>query len=245
MFSMKHSHTSFSPVGTPFSDCTVGELVAARPGRSRIFEIYGIDFCCGGGRTLREACKGKGVSLDAVVEQLEAETAGKPAPVHNPAELPLHELCSYIVETHHGYLRRELPRLHAMSARVAQVHGSHTPALKEVFEVFTGLEQELTNHIFKEEQILFPAIAAISRGESEPMMLDGPISCMIHEHDDAGTALARLRALTDGFQPPADACNTYRALFAGLHELEEDLHRHIHLENSVLFPASREFTVPA
>jgi regulator of cell morphogenesis and NO signaling len=242
---MKHSSIAISPAGTPVDACTVGELVAARPGRSRIFQSHGIDFCCQGARTLREACERKGVALDTVVEQLEAELAVKSDAGPNPAELPPPELCAYIIETHHDYLRRELPRLHAMSARVAQVHGGHTPSLNEVFEVFTGLEQELSSHIVKEEQILFPAISAMSRGESVPMPLDGPIACMMHEHDDAGEALGRLHELTGGFQPPADACNTYRALFAGLQDLEQDLHTHIHLENSVLFPAARKLAEPA
>lgn len=236
---MSHSQIIFSPAGTSILERTVGELVAERPGRSRIFQAANIDFCCQGSRTLREACQHKGIAAEPLVEQLEAELADKQAPAQNPAELPPQELITHIVTTHHGYLRRELPRLHTMCERVAHVHGGHTPSLVEVFEVFRGMEDELNTHIMKEEQILFPAITALSRNESIPMSLDGPISCMMHEHEDAGAALARMRELTRGFQPPADACNTYRALFAGLAELEEDLHRHIHLENSVLFPVAQ------
>lgn len=234
---MSHKPNVYSPPGTPLNDRTVGELVAERPGRSRVFQAFNIDFCCQGGRTLREACERRGVALEAVVEQLEAESADKTAPARNPAELPVPELVAYIVETHHGYLRRELPRLHAMSQRVAHVHGGHTPSLIEVFEVFEGMAAELASHIMKEEEVLFPAIVAMSRGEPPPGDLGAPITCMIHEHEDTGAALARLRELTHGFHPPADACNTYRALFAGLHDLEEDVHRHIHLENTVLFPS--------
>lgn len=204
-----------------------------------MFHDFHIDFCCQGGRTLREACERKGLAVASVVEQLEAEPADRAAPVRNPAGLPPPELATHIVETHHGFLRRELPRLHAMSERVAQVHGGHTPSLIEMFHVYTGMEAELASHMMKEEQILFPALVAMSRGEAGPLALDGPIACMIHEHEEVGTALVRLRELSHGFQPPADACNTYRALFAGLHDLEEDLHRHIHLENAVLFPMAR------
>lgn len=239
---MSHHPNVISPAGTPLLERTVGELVAERPGRSRVFQAFKIDFCCQGGRTLREVCERKGVAPDTVVEQLEAELSEKAAAAQNPAELPLRELVDYIVETHHGFLRRELPRLHAMSERVAHVHGGHTPSLVEIFGVFTGLAAELAEHIMKEEQVLFPAIVALSQSEPAPPTLDGPIACMIHEHEDAGAALARLRELSGGFQPPADACNTYRALFAGLHDLEEDLHRHIHLENSVLFPAAQALT---
>jgi len=238
---MSHQQNIVSPEGTPLADRTVGELVAERPGRSRVFQSFQIDFCCQGSRTLGEACERIGIALTAVVEQLEAEMVEAVGPQQNPAGLPPHELADYIVATHHAFLRREFPRLRAMSERVAHVHGGHTPALVEVFEVYRGLEAELTSHMMKEEQILFPAVSAMSRGESGPVALDGPIACMIHEHDDAGTALARLNELTGGYQPPSDACNTYRALFAGLADLEEDLHRHIHLENSVLFPAAEAF----
>jgi regulator of cell morphogenesis and NO signaling len=233
---MSHHPNMISPEGTPFTGRTVGELVAERPGRSRVFQSFGIDFCCQGGRKLAEACERKGVSVDGVIEHLEAELAEKPS--FHAAGLPAHELAEYIVETHHGYLRREFPRLRAMSERVAHVHGGHTPALQKVFQVYCGLEAELNSHMEKEEQILFPAVSAMSRGEAAPVSLDGPITCMVHEHERAGNALKQLHELTNGYQPPEDACNTYRALFAGLADLEEDLHRHIHLENSVLFPAA-------
>lgn len=218
---------------------TVGELVAERPGRSRVFQSFGIDFCCQGGRTLGEACERKSLAVAEVVAELEAEEAGPSDSLANPAELPVHELCTYIVDTHHAFLRRELPRLQAMAQRVAHVHGGHTPSLVEVFEVYTVMAEELGSHMLKEEQILFPAVEALSRGEGSPMALDGPIACMLHEHDDAGQALAKMRELTNGFTPPAEACNTYRALFAGLLDLEEDLHRHIHLENAVVFPQAQ------
>ena len=236
---MSHKQNILTAPGTPLLDRTVGELVAERPARSRVFQTFNIDFCCQGGRTLREACERKRVAAEAVVEQLEAEMRDPGAPAENPAELPPHELAEYIVRTHHTFLRQELPRLRAMSARVAQVHGGHTPSLVEMFEVFQGLHDELASHMLKEEQVLFPIVAAMSRGEAPPVPVDGPIHCMIHEHDNAGLALRRLRQLSHGFNPPLEACNTYRALFAGLQDLEEDLHRHIHLENAVLFPAAQ------
>lgn len=238
---MSHRPNVLSPAGTPFPDRTVGELVAERPGRSRIFQSFKIDFCCQGGKTLREACDAKGFSVESVIEQLDAEaTSGEPDAA-NPADLFPAELADYIERRHHGFLRNELPRLRAMSQRVADVHGGHTPSLLEVFEIFCGLQQELDSHIVKEEQVLFPAIRAISTGQTAPMPLDGPIACMIHEHEDAGAALVKLRELTNGFTPPSDACNTYRALFDGLADLEKDLHTHIHLENAVLFPVAKAF----
>jgi regulator of cell morphogenesis and NO signaling len=232
---MSHHPVVFSPEGTAVADRTVGELVAERPNRSKIFQGLKIDFCCQGGKTLAEACATKGIAVVAVIEQLEAEQKTQP-PNFDPASLTPTELIGHIVATHHDYLRGELPRLHAMAQRVAQVHGEHTPSLVEVFEVFTGLFHEMDSHMRKEEEILFPMIAALERGEPAPIPLDAPIGRMIEEHQDAGDALARLRILTNDYQPTADACNTYRALFAGLEELETDMHRHVHLENHILFP---------
>lgn len=236
---MSHQPDVISAPGTPLIDRTVGELVAERPGRSRVFQSFNIDFCCQGGRTLREACALKGLAVGSVVDQLEAERADPAAPASNPAELPPAALVDYIIQQHHGFLRRELPRLRAMAQRVAQVHGGHTPSLVEIFRVFVGADAELTSHLMKEEQILFPAIVALSRGERMTGTLDGPIACMMHEHAEVGAALTRMRELSHDFQPPPEACNTYRALFAGLADFEEDLHRHIHLENSVLFPQAQ------
>lgn len=235
---MSHHAVVFSPAHTPLPDRTVGELVAERPGRSRVFQAFRLDFCCQGGRTLREACAVHGIALDSVLEQIEAEQAGAQPPAANPAELPPAELAGYIVATHHAFLRRELPRLLTMARRVARVHGGHTPSLVELFEVLLGLEAELDSHLLKEEQVLFPAIARLEQGAVTPGVVDGPIACMTREHEAVGRALDRLRELSAGYQPPAEACNTYRALFAGLADLEADLQRHIHLENSVLFPAA-------
>lgn len=218
------------------TDRTVGEIVAESPSQARVFQAFGIDFCCQGGRTLREACTLKGIPLESVLDQLEAGSAEKTTPENNPALLPPVELIEHIVGTHHQYLVTELPRIRAMAARVAQVHGGHTPSLVETYEVFCGMADELADHMVKEEQILFPAIKTLFAGGTPAMPLDGPVAMMLQEHEDAGGALAKMRELTHGFTAPPEACNTYRALFAGLAELEEDLHRHIHLENSVLFP---------
>lgn len=220
-------------------DRTVGELVAERPGRSRVFQNHKLDFCCQGGKTLREACEKKMLSLEDILADLEKE-AETPVEGPNPATLPPAELADYIVEVHHGFLRRELPRIHQMSQRVAQVHGGHTPSLVEVYKVYCELFRELDSHMMKEEQVLFPMIRTLSEGGSAPMPLEGPLSVMVHEHEEVGNALAKLNELTSKYAPPQDACNTYRALFAGLADLEKDLHTHIHLENSILFPAAEK-----
>jgi regulator of cell morphogenesis and NO signaling len=159
---MSHKNIVFSPAGTPLISRTVGELVAERPGRSRVFQYHGIDFCCQGGRTLAKACERKNISSAIVVKELEAESVESPHAGLIPAHLAVHELTEYIVETHHDFLNRELPRLHAMAARVAQVHGGHTPSLVEVFNVFCGLEEEMHSHMMKEERVLFPFVSALS-----------------------------------------------------------------------------------
>jgi regulator of cell morphogenesis and NO signaling len=243
---MSHRPNIYSPSGTPLLDRTVGELVAERPGRSRVFQLFGIDFCCQGGRTLREACQIKGIAPEAMVAQIEAEAAdmaGLSGP--NPAELPPVHLVEHILQKHHRYLWNELPRLHAMSERVALVHGGHTPSLVRLHEVFLGLEEELAQHMMKEEKVLFPLIVEMAGNNADPVPLDGPIACMLEEHNEAGSALEALRELSHGFQTPPEACNTYRALFAGLLELEADLHRHIHLENAVLFPQAKALAAAA
>lgn len=235
---MSHIKNIFSPPGTALEDRTVGEIVAERPTQSRVFQSFGIDFCCQGGKTLRDACEKKGVALETVVELLEAELRGKSAPEWNPADLPVGELAAYIVKTHHQYMKDEAPRLLAMATRVAQVHGGHTPSLVTVLEVFQHMEEEFQCHMATEEQVLFPAITRLAEGDDATASLGSTISDMLAEHNDAGADLEKLRELTDGFVPPPTACNTYRALFAGLAELETDLHRHIHLENAVLFPSA-------
>ncbi|HEY8902963.1 MAG TPA: iron-sulfur cluster repair di-iron protein [Chthoniobacterales bacterium] len=232
---MSRHSVIFSPEGTETAERTVGELVAERPNRSRIFQGLKIDFCCQGGRTLRTACEAKGIPVELVIEQLLAEGEAK-SNEFDPGALSPTELVAHIVSTHHDFLRRELPRLHAMAQRVAQVHGGHTTSLVEVFEVLSALAEEMVIHMHKEEAILFPMVVALDKGEQIPIPVHAPIAKMIEEHQDAGDALARLRTLTGDYRPPADACNTYRALFAGLEELEADMHRHVHLENHVLFP---------
>jgi regulator of cell morphogenesis and NO signaling len=185
---MSHHPNIISPPGTSTADRTVGELVAERPGRSRVFQDFKIDFCCQGGRTLREACERRDVALESVLEQLEAEQHSNKAPDFNPAELPSAQLADFIVEKHHTFLRQELPRLHMMAERVAHVHGGHTPSLVTIFEVFQGMEDELISHMAKEEQVLFPAIKALEGGQSFFGPLDGPIACMMHEHDYVGSS---------------------------------------------------------
>lgn len=232
-------------MNTTTMEKTVGELVSERPGRSRVFEDYGIDYCCGGKKSLAEACGKKGLVVEEVVREL--EKVG-PAAVQEDAvdykTMALDELVNHIVSTHHAYLTQELPRLAGMSVRVAQVHGGSDARLNKLAHVVEGLSAELQSHMMKEEQVLFPIIRQLTHADTLPPMpcgaLANPIGAMEAEHDSAGGALESMRRLTEGYAPPEWACNTYRALLDGLRELELDLHQHIHKENNILFPRAME-----
>jgi regulator of cell morphogenesis and NO signaling len=224
---------------------TVGELVTEGPHRSRVFESHRIDYCCGGKRPLAEACEKKGIEATQLIEELVAADAGASAKDETDyATMPMDELADHIESTHHAYLGRELPRLLAMAEKVAKVHGEKDVRLGELAGVVSGLVEELTSHMMKEERILFPAIRMLVQAEGRPAMpcgtLANPIGVMEAEHDSAGDALGDIERLTDGHTPPDWACNTYRALLDGLRELELDLHQHIHKENNILFPRALE-----
>jgi len=215
---------------------TVGGLVAERPGWARVFEELGIDYCCGGRRTLREACDRRGLSLDAVLRRLAAADAEPATAEPDWTAAPLAALCDHIVHAHHDFLRLELPRVGRLLIKVAGVHGDRHPELFRVEDLFGPFARDLDQHMAKEEQVLFPLIKRLAAGEPVGMNPLGPIRVMEAEHDQAGAALAEMRRLTDDFNPPEGACASYRAALAGLHAIEQDLHRHVHKENNVLFP---------
>jgi regulator of cell morphogenesis and NO signaling len=225
---------------------TVGELVAERPGRSRVFEEFRIDYCCGGRRPLEEACEEAGVEADRVLNALRDADATRPDTSERKwVGAGSAELIQHILSVHHDFLRRELPRLDGLIEKVVEAHGPNHPELSEVRATFLALRDELQSHMAKEENVLFPAIVRAEPGAS-PGPFDGPISVMEHEHAAAGRAMESLRSLTGDYTPPADACNTYRAMLDGLIEFERDLHQHIHEENNILFPrfVTRSATAP-
>jgi len=210
----------------------IGDLAARHPLATRVFARHGIDFCCGGGRTLATACAERGLEPATVLAEIEKEVADTEAPETDWSNVPLGDLIDHIVREYHGPLRDELPRLTGMSAKVLQAHGDREPErLGELASVLAGLRSELESHMMKEERVLFPLIRQ-GRGS----MAAVPVSVMEHEHDSAAEALRRLRVLTGDYEVPPEACNTWRALWAGLADLERAMHEHIHLENNVLFP---------
>ncbi len=241
------AHFTASPQPVSLSpDATVGSLVAARPARARVFERLGIDYCCGGKMPLADACRKNGLDPDTALRMLVASDVDSAAPANavNPASLSLAALADHIEQTHHAYLRTELPRLDAITEKVVRVHGDRDPRLSEVRAACLALAEELSSHMAKEERILFPMIRQLEQSRDLFVLHCGslayPIRQMESEHDAAGGGVARMRELTDNFTPPAWACNTYRAMLDGLAQLERDLHQHIHKENNVLFPRAME-----
>ena len=213
----------------------VGQIVAAQPLLAKIFEKYNIDYCCGGKLALGVFCAKQGLDAQALIAELEAALAASPAPERDWTVERLESLVGHIVEAHHGFLRTALPRLAELSEKVARVHGDVHPELHEIAAIYAGFNAELTQHMEKEEQILFPAIIRLEQGV-ERFPVNNPIRVMEAEHDSAGRDLERMNALSQGYTPPEDACNSYRAFFAGLAELELDMFQHIHKENNILFP---------
>jgi regulator of cell morphogenesis and NO signaling len=228
------STPSTRPAISPAS--TIGDLVTAQPLLARIFGQLGIDYCCGGKQTLATACARRGLEVGTTVALLESAAAALvagPAEV-NAAAMGLAELADHIETTHHTYLKTELPRLVEMADRVATKHGWRDARLPEMAGAVNTVAAEMLSHMQKEEGILFPLVRRIEAGARGD--ISGPIARMEAEHESAGSLTARLRELTDGFTPDAEACNTHRALLAGLAEFEADLHRHVHKENNILFP---------
>jgi len=222
------------------TETTVGDIVRAAPSRSRLFESLGIDYCCGGKKPLAEACRAKNLDPATVVAMLAALDGGEETASANPDTMDLAELCNHIEVVHHGYLREELPRLDFMTRKVAAVHGDHEPRLLEVRRVFAAFNAEMAAHAQEEETAIFPAIRQLASGNggqaAAAAKLREGFTKLEAEHESAGAALARLRELTDNYTPPEWACNTFRALYHGLSQLEMRTHQHVHQENNVLFP---------
>ncbi len=213
-------------------DTRIGTLAAEHPLATRVFARHDIDFCCGGGRPLGEVCAEKGLDGAAILDEVHAEIEKPGEKPERWDQAPLNDLIRHIIHAYHRPLREELPRLEGMARKVLDVHGARDPKkFNRIVTVFVALRAELESHMMKEEQILFPMIEGGSG-----VMAGGPISVMEQEHDAAGAALRELRELTDGYDVPEEACNTWRALWFGLSALEQTMHQHIHLENNILFP---------
>ena len=226
---------------------TVRELALEVPNATRVFERLRIDYCCGGGRNIEDACQDVGVRLDELSRLLE-EAGAVRDDSRDFAAGPLSDLIRHILDTHHVYTREESARIRALLDKVCGKHGANHPELQEVRDLFLKLDADLQPHMLKEEQILFPYIlrleAAAAAGAPAPFAPFGtvgnPVRMMMFEHDTAGDFLREIRAAARDFRAPDDACMSFRALYQALADFEQDLHQHIHLENNVLFPRAVE-----
>jgi len=220
---------------------TVGEVVAELPSSAPVLGKLGIDYCCGGKQSIASVCAERGLDAHTLLCVLEASSAAEDRePYPSCASMGLSELVDHVEGTHHAFMKEHLPRLDALSIKVERVHAGSHPELRELRQLFGGLRDELSQHLAKEEQILFPMIRQLDGAEALPAFHCGSvgnrIGVMEEEHDRAGQVLARMREVTDGYVAPEDGCASYQALLKGLAELELDLHQHIHKENNILFP---------
>jgi regulator of cell morphogenesis and NO signaling len=225
---------------------TVREVAVENLAATRVFEKFGIDYCCGGNQGLEQACAVAGASLNQVLDalEMEEETARAAQQARDWKNALLSELAAHIKNAHHKYTREEIVRLTALLQKVCSVHGKNHPELLEIQSTFRDLAQELTTHMMKEEMVLFPYIVRMEESviQKEPVLpapfgtVANPVAMMEHEHDSAGTALRTIRKASSDFAAPGDACVSYRTLYKALDAFEADLHQHIHLENNILFP---------
>ncbi|KAA0255221.1 iron-sulfur cluster repair di-iron protein [Acidobacteria bacterium ACD] len=230
---------------TPAS--TVGEVAATHPSTIRVFQAHGIDFCCGGGRSLSDVCAAYGVPAAALIEELSAAASAGAGTVPALADAPVGEVVRHVLSRYHAWLWRELPRLGGMADKVLRVHGERdAEAVPAMHRLFTALSAELEPHLVEEEDVVFPALLALEAralsgrpaGLATPLQRVGTgVAALERQHEAVGALLRELRAACRDFVPPEVACNTYRGLLHGLSELEREVHEHVHLENNVLFPA--------
>lgn len=225
----------------------IGELVAENYKTATVFKKHKIDFCCQGGRTISDACQQKGVSIWELTRELEEVMRDKGADTTDYQSWPLDLLADYIEKKHHRYVEQRVQEIKPFLDKLCKVHGGRHPELFQINEHFTASAGELTQHMKKEELVLFPFIRKMvqAKAEGKPLAaphfgsVDNPITMMEQEHDAEGERFRLIAELSNDYTPPADGCNTYRVTFALLQEFEDDLHLHIHLENNILFPGAR------
>ena len=215
---------------------SLGDLVIADPRRARIFEGLGLDYCCNGHRSLTQAAQDAGLDASEVVAALQLPDAAPDT--GDSLDRSNSSYAHDIVDSHHAYMWEEMPRLQALVAKVQTAHGELHPELAQVKEVYARATLALDPHMTEEERVVFPAISRMEKSQAHAAgrSLAEPIQQLRDEHEVVGNLFRQLRTLTNGYAEPEGACNSYRAMLAGLEEMELDLHEHIHKENNVLFP---------
>jgi regulator of cell morphogenesis and NO signaling len=224
------------------------DIALSSPAGRRVLEDAGLDYCCGGGKSLHEACLHADVSAEDILKRLRESGRDISPNDANWTSAPLSDLTRHILERHHRYVREAIPRIQTMSEKVGAKHGARHPEISSIRTLFIEVGQEMIMHLQKEEQILFPYIDALEKARSthssvEPPFFQtvrNPIQAMMSEHDSAGDLVKQIRKASLDYTPPADGCTSYRALYQDLREFEADLHQHVHLENNILFPRAIE-----
>ena len=226
-----------------FTNMTLAQIVSKNHRAASIFEKYHLDFCCKGKRSLQEACDEQSLSFNEVSKELETTFLQNEKRDLDFEKMSLSSLSEYIIAKHHEYVKGELPLIYGYLEKVSDKHGNRHPELHKIFQTFAAVKEEMESHMKKEEVILFPRIKELEnladKKISVPVNINyyqSPIHVMEQEHDHAGSLLNEIRLLTSNYNPPADACTTYRLSFASLKNFEQDLHQHVHLENNILFP---------
>lgn len=232
----------------------IGSMVAADFRTASVFKKFGIDFCCKGGRTIEEACAPKNIDVEKIYDELESIPQNGNGNI-DFTSWPLDLLADYVEKTHHRYVREKSPILQSFLEKLCKVHGDRHPELFEIKALFDESVQDLGDHMMKEDTILFPFVRELMKAKTSNIAfeapnfgtVENPINMMMHEHTAEGERFEKISALSNGYTPPSDGCNTYKVAFQMLEEFENDLHTHIHLENNILFPKTvkleREFAV--
>ncbi|WP_430613524.1 iron-sulfur cluster repair di-iron protein [Flavobacterium sp. JP2137] len=227
---------------------TIGEIVAQDYRTAAIFSKHGIDFCCKGHRTIEEVCEKKTLDSNRLLEVLDEVLAHQTSSSIDYKTWPLDLLTDYVEKTHHRYIEEKTPVLLQFLNKLSRVHGQNHPELLEVEQLFKESAQELAVHLKKEELILFPFVRKMVGAQigNEKIQaahfgsVENPVAMMMEDHDHEGERFRKIAGITNNYTPPSDACNTYKITYAMLEEFERDLHKHIHLENNILFPQSIE-----
>jgi regulator of cell morphogenesis and NO signaling len=230
------------------NETKVKDVALANPEARQILEDAGVDYCCGGGKSLHDACAHADVSAEEILKRLRENSKVVRPDEKAWTSAALADLTRHVRERHHRYVREAIGRIKPLLEKVKAKHGENHPEIAQVQRLFAEVGQEMIMHMQKEEQILFPYIDALERstsgnGSLEPpffQTVKNPIHAMMKEHDSAGDLVKQIRKASGDYTPPTDACTSYKALYQDLREFEADLHQHVHLENNILFPRAVE-----
>ncbi len=232
---------------------TIGEFVAEDYRTAEVFAKYGVDFCCGGQATLAATCQEKALDPDKILQEIEAARTEPLQRSENYAAWPLPFLIDYIVNTHHVYLKENDEQIAAYARKIAEVHGAHHPEVIEIARIFEKIASDMAAHLVEEEEVFFPAIkradAAVRSGQNpvakDSVLIKSELDKLHQDHQQIGDAIHRIRHLAGDYAVPADVCNTFVVTYRKLKEFEDDLHKHVHLENNILFSKAEQLQLVA